>query len=93
MTKPENGNDLLDWLRSLIGRHVHYEQQRYQIIDIVLQDFALVLQCDQPVHAIQANQYGSANRRVLKTVTLPVFEKQTNEFSDDFLRFREHNGL
>ena len=59
-------------LRDLIGSRARYLGAIYEIIEILEDGPALVLQnCDEHT-TIQADQLGEAHRRVPQTMTLPI---------------------
>lgn len=62
-------------LRKLIGAHARYHGEIYEILEVIEDESALVLQ-DKRHSIIQADQHGEAHRRVPSTVTvkLPVTE-------------------
>lgn len=64
----------IETLRNYIGRTVYHNGRICQLVEVLEDRPALVLiHADE--HAIQANQFGDANRRAPTTVTVPVFER------------------
>lgn len=59
------------YLRKLIGGRARYQGELYEIIEVLEDEPALVLQnCEHKT--IQADQHGEAHRRVPETVTLKL---------------------
>ncbi len=56
-------------LRKLIGARARYQGRIYEILEIIEDEPALVLQ-DENHSTIQADQHGDAHRRVPSTVTV-----------------------
>ena len=71
-------------LRSLIGVQVQYRGTLCQVIEILEDDPALILQELAQHPAIQADQHGEAHRRVQPTITVPVLDKEGKNYSADF---------
>lgn len=68
----QHSNANTDYLRNLIGTRAHYNGILFEIIEVLEDGPALVLQnCEQHT-IIQADQLGEAHRRVPQTMTLPV---------------------
>lgn len=62
----------VDHLRNLIGTRARYHGDLFEIIEILEDGPALVLQnCDEHT-TIQADQLGEAHRRVPQTMTLSI---------------------
>ncbi len=62
----------IEILRDAIGQRVRFHNVVYEIIEILEDGPALVLQdCEQHT-SIQPDQHGEAHRRVPQTLTLPV---------------------
>ena len=89
-----NSNTLDDVsrLRSLIGRQVHHQGQLCQIIEILEDGPALILQEIAQHPTIQPDQHGEAHRRVPATITVPVLDKDGTHYSRDFAALNL-NGL
>lgn len=68
-------SQLLQRLRTLIGRTLTYSGHSCQIIEILERDNALVLRCEDSERVIQGNQFGEATRRVKRCHTLPLFDQ------------------
>lgn len=66
---------LLQRLRTLVGRTLSYDGHSCRIIEILEQENALVLRCEDGAPVIQGNQFGEATRRVMNCHTLPLFDK------------------
>ena len=78
-------NLTMDQLRGLIGLKVIYQNQPWEIIEILEDGPALVLQDSQMHQVIQPDQFGEAHRRVPPTVTIPVFTLDKTELHPSFL--------
>lgn len=67
--------EFLEWrnsqLRRLIGARARYQGGIYEILEVIEDEPALVLQ-DTSHSTIQADQHGEAHRRVPSTVTAPL---------------------
>lgn len=66
---------LLQQLRTLVGRKLTYSGHSCQIIEILEQEKAVVLRCEDSERVIQGNQFGEATRRVQRCHTLPLFDQ------------------
>lgn len=62
----------VDHLRNLIGTRAHYHGILFEIIEVLEDGPALVLQNCEKHTTIQADQHGEAHRRVPQTMTLPI---------------------
>lgn len=60
-------------LRRLIGQTVTLENQSCQIVEVLEDGPALVVECVEGGGRIQANQFGDGNRRVHQHHTVPIF--------------------
>ncbi|MGE0371407.1 MAG: hypothetical protein AB7Q01_05915 [Gammaproteobacteria bacterium] len=58
-------------LRKLIGARARYHGRTYEILEVIEDEPALVLQ-DESHSTIQADQHGEAHRRVPSTVTVTL---------------------
>ena len=86
MTYPEFSPPCsLAQLRGLIGLHVNYNGTRCQIIEVLEDEFALILQDCEKHTMIQPDQLGEANRRVPSTFTIPVMSGDKTELNPVFL--------
>lgn len=71
-----NKADIITTLRQHIGRYVRHQGAVYEVIEVLEDVPALVLQdCEQHT-TIQADQHGEAHRRVpqTRTISIPVDE-------------------
>ena len=59
-------------LQDLIGKHLQYRGSYCQIIDILDEEPALILQDCADHKAIQSNQFGEANRRISPTYVVSL---------------------
>lgn len=65
-------SEIIDKLRQYLGRNVSYQGTIYEVMEILEETPALVLQdCEQHT-TIQADQHGEAHRRVPKTRTIMI---------------------
>ncbi|NOY61881.1 MAG: hypothetical protein GXP10_01790 [Gammaproteobacteria bacterium] len=71
-------------LRSLIGTLVSYQGANCQIIEILEDEMALVLEARDAHTTIQPDQHGEAHRRVAHTVTIPILCSEKGEVNPDF---------
>ncbi len=60
-------------LRRLIGFEIRLEGQACQIVEVLIDGPALVVECVAGNGRIQANQFGDGNRRVHRHHTVPVY--------------------
>lgn len=76
----------IEKLRELIGTEVQHDGRGYQIIEILEDGPALILQHhEQPTH-IQADQHGEARRKVPKTITIQILDPDSGAYSQAFRR-------
>ncbi len=73
--------DVLSRLRALVGATVRYGEQRARILELLMDEQALVLEVIDGDPVIQANQFGDATRRVGRTVTLPIYAADSDELN------------
>lgn len=66
----DESDELLQRLRSLIGSRVRLHGDPFQVIEVLPEGPALVLQALDAAHVIQANAQGEASRRVPRLVEL-----------------------
>lgn len=59
-------------LRKLIGRQARYHGVKYEVIEVLEEEPALVLEDCEDHKTIQADQHGEAHRRVPQTITLRI---------------------
>jgi len=78
----------VDKLRILIGREVDFEGQRCQIIEILEDDPALVLQSMDYGVTIQADQHGEAHRKVPPTITVSILNQDGEGLNPAFSAMR-----
>ncbi len=71
-------------LRNLIGHEVHFEGRRCQIIEILEDGPALILQHQEHFTTIQPDQHGEAHRKVPSTVTVHVFDHENGGVNPAF---------
>ena len=75
----------IDQLRGMIGLQVYHRGTLCQVVEILEDGPALVLQDSQAQATIQADQHGEASRRVPVVYTVPVLNDSQREFSAAFL--------
>ena len=66
-------------LRNLIGTRARYHGTLFEIIEVLEDGPALVLQDCEKHTTIQADQHGEAHRRVPQTMTLPISITKSGE--------------
>ena len=79
-----NKADIINTLRQHIGCYVRHQDTVYEVIEVLEDVPALVLQdCEQHT-TIQADQHGEAHRRVpqVRTITIPVDEDGQYDITD-----------
>lgn len=69
-------SEIIDKLRQYLGKNVSYQGTIYEVMEILEETPALVLQDCEHHTTIQADQHGEAHRRVpqTRTITIPVDE-------------------
>ncbi len=69
-----NKADIIKTLRQQIGRYAQVEGAVYEVIEVLEEEPAMVLQDCEKHTTIQADQHGEAHRRVpeTRTITIPV---------------------
>jgi len=72
-------------LRRLIGRRCRYLGQECTLIEVLADEAALVLRCDERLPPIQTDQFGQALRRASETCHVPVFGDDQENLSEDML--------
>lgn len=75
----------LEQLRNMIGLYMLYQGMRCQVIEVLEDGPALVLQSSEESPGIQPNQYGEATRRAPVTYTIPVLNEEHTELHPEFL--------
>lgn len=75
---------LISRLRAQIGLSVRCSGRACKIIEVLEQGPSLILQCDNGDAVIQGDQFGSATRRVPRTLTVPVLTADGADYHADF---------
>jgi hypothetical protein len=76
----------LDQLRSMIGIHVRYQGQRWQVVEVLEDGPSVVLENRGPCpNVIQPDQYGEGHRRTPENLTVPVLSPDRRELHTRFL--------
>ncbi|MCK5640631.1 MAG: hypothetical protein KAJ19_07535 [Gammaproteobacteria bacterium] len=75
----------LEQLRILIGRQVQHHGIDCQVIEILEDGPALILQDSEMHRGVQADQFGEAHRLVVETYTVPVFVADGSAYHPDFI--------
>jgi len=93
----KNTDTKVDDLRNLIGTRARYQGSLFEIIEVLEDGPALVLQdCDKHT-IIQADQHGEAHRRVPQTMTLPISITKSGEIDTKSIGLvlldNDHNHL
>lgn len=75
---------IIDDLRDLIGRYADFHGTRCEIIEVLEDGPALVLQDCGDQTSIQADQHGEAHRRVpqTQTVTVPIDAEENYDLGE-----------
>jgi len=71
-------------LRTFIGKQVEYAGSPCEIIEVLEDIPAVVLQSLEPHHHIQINGMGQAHRRAPRTYTLAVHDPDRQRLSAEF---------
>ena len=82
---PTNFDISVQRLRDLIGLRVRYQDQDWQIIEVLEDGPSLVLQDCTTHTVIQPDQHGEAHRRVPNTLTIPLLAADKKELNPIFL--------
>ena len=72
-------------MRSMIGLRVKHHEVYCQVVEIIEDGPAIVLEDLEKHTSIQADQHGEAHRKVPKTYTITILSKDQYEFSPEFL--------
>lgn len=75
----------LKQLRGMIGLHVVHNGIPCQIIEVLEDGPAIVLQSHSHDRPVQSNQHGEGNRRVSETFTIPVLTRDKREIHPQYL--------
>ncbi len=75
----------LEQLRILIGRQVQHHGIGCQIIEVLEDGPALILQDSEMHRGVQADQFGEAHRLVVETYTVSVFIADGSAYHPDFV--------
>jgi hypothetical protein len=70
-------------LKNLLGQSLTYQGISCQVIDILVDETALVLHDGQARKVIHADQYGDASFRAPPTFTVAVLNTHRSEFNPD----------
>jgi NADPH-dependent ferric siderophore reductase len=71
-------------MRGFIGKQVEYAHSHCEIIEVLEDIPALVLQSLEPHNHIQINGMGQAHRRTPRTYTIPIYDAELNELTPVF---------
>jgi len=75
----------IEQLRSLIGLRMHHQGELCQVIEVLENGPAIVLQSLGPRPGIQPNQHGDPTRLAPITYTIPVLNHDRSELHPDYL--------
>jgi hypothetical protein len=75
-----NSHQIIDTLRQYLGEYVSYQGTVYEIIEVLEEYPALVLQDCEEHTTIQADQHGEAHRRVPQTHTIPIPINESGQY-------------
>lgn len=84
MKSTDSGLSLTD-LREMIGTRVRFESQYWEIVEVLEDGPAIILQDYNQHTIIQADQHGEAHRHVPSTRTVPIFASDGESLSAAFL--------
>lgn len=84
---------LLEALRSHIGNRGLYQDQEYELIEVLEHDCAVVLRDCSAAQTIQSDMHGEAHRMVSKTHTVPVFSEVDSGFHPVLHTFFDSRSL
>lgn len=76
----------VEQLRRLIGSRVQYDDNLCEVIEVLEDGPALILQYIEEHVMIQADQHGEAHRRVPTTVTVPILHPDGGHYHPAFLQ-------
>jgi hypothetical protein len=85
MTTIPEGAPPLDALRDMIGLRVLHGGRTCEVIEVLEEGPALVLQCCDQDSVIQADQYGEAHRRAPETHVVSVLDPRRAGPAPEFL--------
>lgn len=71
-------------MRGFIGKQVEYANSSCEIIEVLEDIPALVLQSLEPHNHIQINGMGQAHRRTPKTYTITIYDTEQNALTPQF---------
>lgn len=81
-----NHSELIQQLRHTIGTEVEYHARRCTVVELLEEPLCLVIQAAAIHTTIQDNQFGTPQRRVAQTFTLPCLsEGGKGQLSDALL--------
>lgn len=72
-------------IRNMIGLHVKHHEVNCQIVEIIDDGLAIVLEDLEHHISIQGDQHGEAHRKVPKTYTISVMNQDQAEYTPAFL--------
>lgn len=72
-------------IHNMIGLQVKYHEVNCQVVEIIEDGLAVVLEDLEQHTSIQGDQHGEAHRKVPKTYTISVFNEDKSEFTPAFL--------
>ena len=89
-----NKTDIINRLRQHIGRFARHQETVYEVIEVLEDTPALVLQdCEQHT-TIQADQHGEAHRRVpeTRTIYIPINDNGHYDISEVDIELLDAQG-
>ena len=72
-------------IRNMIGLQVKHHEVNCQVVEIIEDGLAIVLEDLEQHTSIQGDQHGEAHRKVPKTYTVSVLSEDQTEFTPAFL--------
>ncbi|MGA7979363.1 MAG: hypothetical protein WCA32_03955 [Chromatiaceae bacterium] len=79
----KDGDRLLPTLRSLIGRDCEYLGRPCRLVEILVDEWALVLETRELIPPIQPDQYGQALYRANDVLQVPIFDETGEALSEE----------
>lgn len=81
----ENNRGLLQRLRNLIGRDCQFLGKRCRLVEILADEGVLILETQERLPPIQADQYGQAAYRAKEMMQVPIFGRDGASFSEEIM--------
>ena len=72
-------------LRQMLGARLRYRGRRYTVIEVLDDQFELVLEADLPTSHIQTDVHGNARREIRELLTVSALNADRSELHPEFL--------